>query len=95
MTDPRRPVMFVVLLHKVGKLGGSPGLADRGLGVGGGDQLELAVTVATHLPLGVQTLAVSPDTVPALGTPDTQTLLKIPWTEERSSANLYVYLVLI
>ena len=75
MTDPRRPVMFVVLLHKVGKLRGRPVLAGRGLGVGGGDQLELAVTVATHLPLRVQTLAVSPDTVPALGTPDTQTLL--------------------
>ena len=74
MTDPRRSVMFVILLDEVCKWSWSSGLAGRSVGVGvGRNQLKLAVTVPTHLPLRVQTLAVSPDTVPALGTPKTRT----------------------
>ena len=84
VTDPRGAVMFVVLLHEVGEgswssgSSGSSGLPSRGPRgsclacpwPGVEDQLEPAVTVAAHFPLRVQALAVAPDTVAALDTPE-------------------------
>ena len=79
MTDPRSPVVFVILLHEVGEGSWSSALPSRGAGAaclpGPGpprveDQLEPAVAVAAHFPLHVQTLAVPADTVAALDTPE-------------------------
>ena len=81
MTDTRAAMMFVILLHKVGEGSWSSRLPSRGPqapsrclpGPGCGprveDQLEPAVTVAAHLPLRVETLAVPADAVATLDTP--------------------------
>ena len=71
--------MFVILLHKVGEGSWSSRLPSRGPRAPGRclpgpgprveDQLEPAVTVAAHLPLRVETLAVPADAVAALDTP--------------------------
>ena len=80
MVIPRLFVNFVIILNKLGESCWSPrsasgrpssccpalapGTGGRGPGVN--HELEPAVTVATHLPLGVQTLAVPADAVAAL-----------------------------
>ena len=89
VTDPWGAVVFVVLLHEVGEgsrssgsSGRSSGLPSRGprvsclAGPGPGveDQLEPAVAVTAHFPLRVQALAVAPDTVATLDTPEGETV---------------------
>ena len=75
MTDPRCPVMLVVLLDEVCEGSGRSlsRLPARSLPAGFTgcrDELKLATAMAAHLPLRVQTLAVSPDAVATLGAPD-------------------------
>ena len=83
MTDPRGPVVFVVLLHEVCEGSWSSDLSSRSLRVAWlsgpgpgpsnsprvGEELEPAVTVTADFPLRVQALAVAPDTVATLDTP--------------------------
>ena len=83
MVVPRLFVNFVIILNKLGESCWSPrsasgrsssccpalapGTGGRGPGVN--HELKPAVTVATHFPLCVQTLAVSPNLVAALDAP--------------------------
>ena len=79
MTDTRAAMMFVILLHKVGEGSWSSRLPSWGPRAPSRclpgrsprveDQLEPAVTVAAHLPLRVETLAVPADAVATLDTP--------------------------
>lgn len=78
MVGPRLFVNFVIILNKLGESCRGPrcpGSSPAPLAITGGcgrpapsvdHKLKPAVTMATHLPLGVQTLAVTPDAVAAL-----------------------------